>query len=213
MLAVLLALSLFAVNVLTPGASFVLTISNAMAHGRRFGCGLALGLASADTLFALATVLGLATLMPSNSLLLKVITLCGGLWFVHGGLRLILRGTVHRLPREADQSPGSLPVSFAYRLGLTAGLFNPQALIFFSTIFVTVVSVGADSVPLTGVVVGVAAISAVLRCGIVYVFTQRLVQAVFTKHRRKVEACSGTAMTVFGAKLATPVAVLALTSF
>lgn len=212
MLAFFVALSLFAVNVLTPGASFVLTVSNAMAHGRRFGRGIALGLATADTLFALATVLGLATIMSSHSLLLKVITLCGGLWFMHGGLRLVLRGTAHRLPQEAGRSEESRSVPFAYRLGLTAGLFNPQALIFFSTIFVTVVSVGADSSQLVGLVAGVAAISAVVRCGIVFIFTQRLVQSVFTKHRRKVEACSGTAMAVFGAKLATPVAVLAISS-
>jgi threonine/homoserine/homoserine lactone efflux protein len=210
--AIVFALTLFAINVLTPGASFVLTVSNAMSHGRRTGYGIALGLATADTLFALAAVLGLATVVSSHPTLLKGIAFFGGLWFVYGGVRLVLRGKAQSLPQEADGVQGELPLSLAYRLGLTAGSFNPQAVIFFSTMFVAALSTRPNALTLAILVLGVAAVSSVTRCTIVRLLTQDKVKSVFSKHRRKVETCSGTAMAAFGLKLAAPVAIFAATS-
>lgn len=207
MLPVLAALALFLANVLTPGASFVLTVSNAMAHGRRSGCWIALGLATADVAFALAAVLGLAAVVSGHPSILRAIALLGGLWFIYGGLRLLLRGKAQSLPAEADRTAGELPARLAYRLGLTAGSFNPQAIIFFSTLFVAALSAGPDLGLLALLVAGVAVISAGARCGIVVLFTSVRVQSAYLRHRRKVEACSGTAMTFFGVKLAAPVAV------
>ncbi len=212
MFAIAFALALFAVNVLTPGASFVLTVSNAMSHGRRTGYGIALGLATADTLFALAAVLGLAAVVSHHPSLLKAVAFFGGLWFVYGGVRLVLKGKSQSLPQEADRVQGELAWSLAYRLGLTAGSFNPQAVIFFSTMLVSALSTHPSATSLAILVVGVAAVSSATRCTIVGLFTQNTMKTVYSKHRRKVETCSGTAMAAFGLKLAAPVAVFALAS-
>jgi threonine/homoserine/homoserine lactone efflux protein len=201
-------LGLFAVNVMTPGASFVLTVSNAMSHGRRSGLFIALGLSSADTMFAAMATAGLAALVSQNILLVKAISLLGGMWFVYGGIRLMLKRKATQLPEEAQKTAGTLSVSLAYRLGFTAGAFNPQAIIFFSTMFLAALSAHPTLREAITLVVGVAGVSAITRCGIVAVFTTKAVMHLYTAQRRKVETVSGGMLAIFGLKLAAPAAIV-----
>lgn len=201
-------LGIFALNVLTPGASFVLTVSNAMSHGRRSGLLIALGLATADTMFAAAATAGLAALVSQNILIVKGISLFGGMWFVYGGLRLILRNKAKQLPQEANEIKGALSAKLAYRLGFTAGLFNAQAIVFFSSLFLAALTAKPSFQEAIALVGGVAVVSAFTRCNIVMVFTIRKVVAFYSSQRRRVETLSGGALAAFGLKLAVPAAIV-----
>jgi len=130
----LIMLGIFALNILTPGPSFLVTVSNAMARGRRSGVLVALGLATTDTLFAAAATAGLAALISRNMLVLKGISLFG-MWLVYGGLRLILTKTAKQLPQEAEHATGAFSATLAYRLGFTTAAFNVQAILFFRLCF------------------------------------------------------------------------------
>jgi threonine/homoserine/homoserine lactone efflux protein len=201
-------LGLFAVNVMTPGASFVLSVSNAMKHGRRSGLLIALGLATADTMFAGLATAGLAALVSQNVLLVKAISLLGGMWFVYGGIRLILKQKAAQLPVEAEKTAGNLPVGLAYRLGFTAGAFNAQAILFFSTMFLAAITSKPELSEAVTLVVGVAAVSAFTRCGIVTLFTTGTVMRFYANQRRKVETVSGGMLALFGLKIAAPAALV-----
>jgi len=201
-------LGLFAVNVMTPGASFVLTVTNAMTHGRRSGLLIALGLSSADTVFAAMAAAGLAALVAQNILVVKAISLLGGMWFIYGGVRLILKQKATQLPQEALKTAGDLSVSLAYRLGLTAGMVNAQAIIFFSTAFLAALSARPSVREALTLVIGVAGVSAITRCSIVAVFTTKTVMHLYTAQRRKVETVSGGMLAIFGVKLAAPAAMV-----
>ncbi len=201
-------LGLFAVNVMTPGASFVLTVSNAMSHGRRTGLFIALGLATADTMFAAMATAGLAALVSQNILLVKAISFLGGMWFVYGGIRLILKQKASQLPQEALETSGNLTVSLAYRLGLTTGMVNAQAIVFFSTMFIAALSSGPSVHEALMLVAGVAVVSAVSRSSIVAVFTTKTVMQLYASQRRKVETVSGGMLAIFGIKLAAPAAAV-----
>jgi threonine/homoserine/homoserine lactone efflux protein len=204
-----LALGMFALNVLTPGASFFMTISNAMKHGRLSGFLIALGLATADTMFAVMATAGLAALVSQDVVLMKFITLFGGMWFVYKGLRLILQRKAAQLPVEAEKTKGALPVSLAYRMGFTSGAVNPQPIIFFSAVFTYALmhSTGGWQESLS-LVAGVALVSAVIRCSIVRVFTTKIVMDFYAKHCPKVETFSGAMLAIFGLKLAGPAAMV-----
>jgi threonine/homoserine/homoserine lactone efflux protein len=201
-------LGIFALNVITPGASFVLTISNAMTHGRRSGLLIALGLATADTTFAAAATAGLAALVSQNILIVKAISLIGGMWFIYGGLRLILKNKAKELPQEAEGTTGALPVALAYRLGFTAGLFNAQAIVFFSSLFLAALTAKPSLNEALALVLGVAVVSAFTRCNIVMIFTIRSVVSFYSRQRRRVQAISGSALAAFGLKLAVPAAIV-----
>jgi threonine efflux protein len=203
------ALGMFAINVLTPGASFFMTISNAMKHGRSSGILIALGLASADTMFAAMATAGLAALVSQDVLLVKFISLFGGMWFVYKGIRLILQRRAAQLPLEAEQTAGALPVSLAYRMGFTSGAVNPQAIIFFSAVFsLTLLHSEGGLKESVALVAGVALVSGVLRSSIVRVFTTNLVMDFYAKHCPKVETFSGGMLALFGMKLAAPAALV-----
>jgi threonine/homoserine/homoserine lactone efflux protein len=201
-------LGLFAVNVMTPGASFVLTISNAMSHGRRSGLFIALGLAGADTMFAAMATAGLATLVSQNILMVKAISLLGGMWLIYGGIRLILKQKASQLPQQAMETSGNLTVSLAYRMGFTAGAVNPQSVVFFSTMFLAALSSHPTVREAVTLVIGVAAVSAVTRSSIVAIFTTKAVMQLYTAQRRKMATLSGGMLAIFGVKLAAPAAAV-----
>ncbi|MFD1561902.1 LysE family translocator [Paraburkholderia silviterrae] len=201
-------LGLFAVNVMTPGASFVLTVSNAMKHGRRSGLLIALGLATADTMFAAMATAGLAALVSQNVLLVKAVSLLGGMWFACAGIRLILKQKAAQLPVEAEKTAGNLLMGPAYRLGFSAGAFNAQAILFFSTMFIGAISSRPDLREAIALVAGVAAVSAFTRSGIVTLFTTGTVMRFYATQRRKVETVSGGMLALFGLKIATPAALV-----
>lgn len=202
------ALGIFVLNILTPGPSFVLTVSNSMTHGRCMGFFVALGLATADTFFATAATAGLAALVGQNILLLKSVSLLGGLWFIYGGLLLILKKKAKQPSQSANGAACALSALFGYRLGFTAGAFNAQAIIFFSSMFLAALSVTPSLSDSVALVAGVACVSAITRCGVVLVFTTRSVMHFYTKQRRRVEAVSGGALAAFGLKLALPAAAM-----
>jgi len=194
---VVYSLFLFSVNVITPGASFLLTASHSLNHGRSAGYRLALGLATVDVVFALAVVIGLAAVAASHPTLLQVIAVLGGAWFVRKGLWQ----AVDAPPFTGSllSSAGRRPIkSRGYRLGVMAGAANPQALLFFSTAFTSAVQRPANLPALALMVGGVAAISLALRCGVVRMITQHTVKAGYERHRRKVEIFSGLTMAAFG---------------
>ncbi len=193
---------LFALNVLTPGASFVLTVRNALAHGRRAGYGLALGLAFADTLLAILAVAGLAAVLKTNGSALLVLGYVGGVWIAATGLTMFQRSRRTDFEIEAFGRLPELALGSGARLGASAGLSNPQAMIFFASVFVASM-VGEPSVAqAVGSVLTVAASSIVIRCGIVRLVTLPAVREAYLARRRKIETISGVALFSFGMKLA-----------
>lgn len=203
-----LALGLFAINVLTPGASFVMTVSNAMNHGRRSGVFVALGLTTADVMFAVMATAGLAALLSRDVMLLNAISFFGGVWFAYGGIRLILKHQAVSLPLQSGKYLGSLPVPIAYRLGFMAGAVNAQAIIFFSTIFTIAGPATSDPHEAIALVAGVVVVSALTRSSVVQLFTTDRVMRFYAAQRRKIETLSGGMLAAFGMKLGAPAAVM-----
>jgi threonine/homoserine/homoserine lactone efflux protein len=193
---------LFALNVLTPGASFVLTVSNALAHGPRAGYGVALGLAFADTLLAILAVAGLAAVLKTNGSALLVLGYVGGVWMAATGLKMFQRSRQTDFELVADGAIPELALSSGLRLGASAGLSIPQAIIFFASVFVAGLVGEPSAVQAVGVVLTVAASSIVVRCGIVRLVTLPVVREAYLARRREIETISGVALFSFGMKLA-----------
>ena len=203
MLSIVISIAcLFALNVLTPGASFVLTVSNALAHGPRAGYGVALGLAFADTLLAILAVAGLAAVLKTNDGALVVLGYGGGVWMAATGLKMFQRSRRTDFEIVACGGLPELAPWSGVRLGASAGLSNPQAIIFFASVFVAGM-VGEPSVAqAVGIVLTVAVSSIVVRCGIVRLVTLPVVREAYLARRRKIETISGVALFSFGMKLA-----------
>jgi threonine/homoserine/homoserine lactone efflux protein len=193
---------LFALNVLTPGASFVLTVRTALANGCRAGYGVALGLVFADTLLAIFAVAGLAAVLKTNGSALLVLGYVGGVWMAATGLKMFQRS--RRTDFEILVCDGSteLALRSGLRLGASAGLSNPQAIIFFASVFVAGLVGEPSGAQAVGIVLTVAVSSFVVRCGIVRLVTLPVVRDAYLARRREIETISGVALFSFGMKLA-----------
>jgi threonine/homoserine/homoserine lactone efflux protein len=190
---------LFALNVLTPGASFVLTVSNALSHGRSAGYGVALGLSSADILLALVAVAGLAAVLKANENAILLLGYIGGAWIAATGLKMIHKTRQEDLEQEC-RAPG-LTTWKGMRLGIAAGLSNPQSIICFASVFVAAM-VGEPSVEQSLAIVSTVAVSSLCaRCGIVRLVTLSAIRKAYVAQRRKIEKASGAALVFFGLKL------------
>lgn len=196
----LYVLGLFAVNVITPGASFILTMKIAMDSGRKAGVALGLGLVTADLVYASAALLGLAALLQRNASVASMVAFLGGAWIAHMGLKLFL-GPRKDASALVELETKKVTPFAAYRTGAIAGLANPQAIIFFTSVFVGAM-VGKPSQGHTLLLLaGIGLVSAIIRCSLVALASADKIRETFLFHKRKVERVSGGLLLFFGVKL------------
>lgn len=198
-------LSLFALNVLIPGSSFVLTMRSAMVSGLKSGLGVALGLAAADIAYAIAAVLGVSALLEQHESLSLTLAVLGGVWIVYLGLKVYL-GPRKNAPVEERDFLAITPLK-SFKVGLTAGLANPQALLFFTSVFVAAVAGKLSPFETTMVLLGIAAISVSIRCGIVGLAATERVRVAYLSNKKVIEKVSGVLLVFFGSKLASKAAI------
>jgi threonine/homoserine/homoserine lactone efflux protein len=186
-------------NVLTPGASFILTVRTALVHGCRSGYGVAFGLVLADMLLVIFAFAGVSAVLKASGGVMPVLGYVGGVWIASSGLKML------QLAGRADLENERLPELEHWsgmRLGLSAGLSNPQAIIFFASVFVVGVVGEPSLAQAVAIVLTVVTSSIVVRCAIVRLVTLSFIRKAYLARRRPIEAVSGVALFSFGMMLA-----------
>jgi threonine/homoserine/homoserine lactone efflux protein len=125
------------VLIVTPGPDTALIIRNALRSGARSASLSALGVAAGSSVWAAASVLGVAVLLESSEVAFTVLKYAGAAYLVYLGLRSLIGSF------RADGTGGANPVSSipqprqasnAFAQGVLNNLLNPKA----GAIFVTV---------------------------------------------------------------------------
>jgi threonine/homoserine/homoserine lactone efflux protein len=123
-----------AVVIVTPGQDTALTIRNTLLGGRRAGVFTALGVSSAQAVWALATSLGLAALLAASEPAFVALKLVGAtylVWLGVGSLRAAWRRSARR---ARTRRAGGLRAGAAFRQGVTSNLGNPKMAVFFTSL-------------------------------------------------------------------------------
>ena len=137
----LLALTLFA-GAASPGPSLALVIRSSLVHGRSAGVlvGLAHGLGV--WLYALAVVLGVATLLVGNPWLLSSIQIAGVVFLAYLGSMMLRAGIAASRATEPPEQPliastdtEQRPAISFLRDGFLIVFLNPKIVVFFLAIF------------------------------------------------------------------------------
>ena len=130
-------LALAAVVIVTPGPDTALTIRNTLAGGRRAGVATAIGVASGQALWTLATSAGLAGLLLASRPLFSALRLVGAVYLVFLGLqalRAAWRGTREdHAPADSGAITRVAPAA-AFRQGVLSNLANPKMAVFFPSL-------------------------------------------------------------------------------
>lgn len=201
--------AIFMLNVLTPGASFMLTMQTTLAHGRAAGNHVACGLAFSDFIYACAAILGMATLLQQHAALGQAITLLGGVWIVYIGGRIFFSKKAPTHSRETAWAPSDSLLR-PFRLGLLAGTLNPQAALFFTTVFIGSIPAKPSVEELVLLVTTIGGASIMVRACIVRLFSIRTFRHAYLARHRLITRISGGLLIAFGLKLLTHVALILL---
>jgi len=123
-----------AIVIVTPGQDTALTIRNTLLGGRRAGVFTALGVSTAQAVWALATSVGLAALIAASEPAFVALKLVGAAYLVWLGAHALVaawRGTGRR--RDGVRGTG-LALRTAFRQGATSNLGNPKMAVFFTSL-------------------------------------------------------------------------------
>jgi threonine/homoserine/homoserine lactone efflux protein len=130
-------LGISALVIVTPGQDTALTIRNTLRGGRRTGVVTALGIASGQATWTIATSLGLAALLIASEPAFVALKLAGAAYLILLGIQMLLDAA--RLDRSSPQASGDrtsrrIPSPVAFRQGIVSNLGNPKMAVFFTSL-------------------------------------------------------------------------------
>jgi threonine/homoserine/homoserine lactone efflux protein len=204
-LAAFLAVS--AVVIVTPGPDTALTIRNSLLGGRRGGLSTALGVATGQATWALATSAGIAALLVASEPAFLALKLMGAAYLVSLGLQALWsavrpRGDA-RLATAAATGPRLAPV-VAYRQGVVSNLGNPKMAVFFPSLLPQFAG-GGDASFLSLLFLGLVFCALTLAWLSAYALAVAKAGDVLRRSplRRALDAVMGAVLVALGVRLAT----------
>ncbi|MBI2571386.1 MAG: LysE family translocator [Candidatus Schekmanbacteria bacterium] len=146
-----------------PGPGTLAIVSATARHGRRGGLGAVAGTLSADLVYMIAAVVGLAAVLQANPLLLRGVQWAGAAYLCWIGAQMLCAsengGVVSAGPMAGRWS--------SYRRALAVGLTNPKVVLFFVAFFPLFLRPGAAIGTLGVMMAHVTVISAAYQVGLV----------------------------------------------
>jgi RhtB (resistance to homoserine/threonine) family protein len=193
-----------ALVIVTPGQDTALTVRNTLVGGRPGGVATALGVASGQGVWALATAVGLIALLAASHPVFVGLRVVGSAYLVWLGLHA-LRDALR--PRELPSGhgaarPARLPPARAFRQGLLSNLGNPKMVVFFTSLLPQFVSPGGGFAALLGL--GIAFCAMTFAWLSVYAIAVARARGwlLRSRARRALDAVTGSVLVALGLRLA-----------
>ena len=192
------------VLIVTPGPDTALIIRNALRAGARSASLSALGVGAGSSVWAVASVLGLAVLLESSEVAFTILKYAGAAYLVFLGLRTIIRTF-----RDSDDLAGadtSMPkrreTSNAVAQGVLNNLLNPKAGAIFVTVMPQFIEPHDSVLRLVLMVAAYDAIVIAWLCAYGYVVSRAGRSRAGARLRKGLERVTGTVMIGLGVRLA-----------
>ena len=118
--------------VVIPGPDMALVARNVFRYGRSAGFVTSLGICTGILGWAVAAVLGIATILATSSIAFTALKLIGAAYLIYLGISTLRSHDAFDGP--TDDARASLPARQAYLQGLVSALLNPKLGVFFLTL-------------------------------------------------------------------------------
>lgn len=195
------SLSLLYIPVLlSPGPNFLVLTQMTATTSRQHALLAACGMSTVSMVYATLAVTGVGLLIVQTPALQVLLRLAGGSYLLYQGLGM-LRRSVDLSHSHAVQVALPRYLLQAYRTGLLTNLTNPQALVFFTSIFATLLSDRLQPWAKPASVVLVGACSITVSIGTVMVFSLPAVQQRYLQAKGWLDRMSGLLLGAFGVHL------------
>lgn len=149
----------FGIGAVAPGPDFAMVLRQSIAHGRAPAIATSAGIASAILVHGAYTLLGIGLVVSQSILLFNVLKFAGAAYLLWLGISA-LRAPAPTEPESID-APARRVMTLprAFGIGFLTNLLNPKAVLFFLSLFTTLV---AAATPLPVKASYVAAMSVLL---------------------------------------------------
>lgn len=190
---------LYLPHLLSPGPNFLVLTRVAASESRLHGVVTSIGITSASTLYATLAVAGVGVLLAHSPKVRIALQVVGGAYLLYKGLRMVRRAAP--LHAGSVTEAGRQNLKQAYFNGLLTNLTNPQAVMFFSSVFAALLS--PDLKPWAGPagVATVAAASLSVNLATVMLFSFASVQQRYMLAKTWIDRGAGILLGGFGIRL------------
>jgi RhtB (resistance to homoserine/threonine) family protein len=129
-------LGISALVIVTPGPDTAMTIRNSLLGGRAGGIATAAGVALGQSIWALATSLGVVALLVASEPLFVALKLAGAAYLIWLGVQAIVAAVRHAPANRAltGRDRPRLAPRAAFRQGVISNLGNPKMAMFFASL-------------------------------------------------------------------------------
>lgn len=194
--------SLWLVSAVTPGPNSVLVLRVSVVRSRDAGLRAVAGIGLGTCIWGLSGFFGVHALFLAAPLLYWVFRVCGGLYLIYFGLRLLWKSC---RPEEAmavgPRGSASGLTWGPFRLGLVTSLSNPNSALSVASLFAATMPSRAPVGLGLATVVTMMAISLGWYGLMACLLTTRWVGAAERRLRRTVDRIAGPIFVLFGARL------------
>ena len=192
----------FGIGAVSPGPDFAMVLRQSIAHGRHAAIMTSAGIASAIFVHGAYTVLGIGLLVAQSIVLFNVLKVLGTLYLLWLGISA-LRAPAPSAPDDLDAPARRvMGARKAFAIGFLTNMSNPKAVLFFLSLFTTIVS-AHTALGLKGAYV--ASMSVMLFCWFALVsvfFTTPRIRAGFYKMGQWFNRATGVALIFLAIRVA-----------
>jgi threonine/homoserine/homoserine lactone efflux protein len=191
--------------IVTPGPDTALIIRQALRGGTRAASRSAFGVGVGSSVWALASVLGLAVVLEGSAAAFTVLKLAGAVYLIYLGARSLIGSFGSPTdPASTSAQPKNAPLraSSAFAQGLANNLLNPKAGAIFVTVMPQFIQPHDSLIRLLLMVACYDVMVVVWLCAYGQVVSRAGRSRIGVRVRRSLEQVTGIVMIALGARLA-----------
>ncbi|KQT52625.1 MULTISPECIES: LysE family transporter [unclassified Aureimonas] len=197
-------MAVFSVGIVAPGADLAMVMRQSLTHGRRAAIWTSFGIGSALLFHVGYTVLGIGLIVSQSIVAFNIVKWCGAAYLFYLGWRSLRDASLPELPAiDTAERDRPMPAAKAFGMGFLTNALNPKPVVFFLTLFTSLVSLETPMVVKIGYGVVMASALILWFVGVSYFLTVPAVRDRFLRAGRWIGRVTGVVFIGLGLKLAT----------
>lgn len=195
-------MAVFSFAIVAPGADTAMVMRQAMVHGRREAILTSFGIGTSLMFHVTYTILGLGIIISQSLLLFGIIKWVGVAYLLYIGFMSLRAGRTNLEPQAIEPNGQPQGALSAFGLGFLANALNPKPVLFFLSIFSTLVSATTPAMVKFGYGMVMASCLIAWFVGVSFFLTTPAMRATFSRTSKWINRVSGLVFIAFGLKLA-----------
>ncbi|WP_183484076.1 LysE family transporter [Martelella radicis] len=196
-------MAIFSFVIIAPGADTAMVIRQALVHGRRSAVLTSFGIGTSLLFHVGYTILGLGLIISQSIMMFNIIKWLGAAYLVYLGIQSLRSGKVELSSGSVSGTRAEQGAAKAFSLGFLANALNPKPVLFFLSVFSTVVSHETPAAIKFGYGSVMASFLIAWFVGVSLFLTMPRMRSAFERASVWINRASGAVFIAFGLKLAT----------